>query len=175
MCILQDAEEHSLLSEDEVEVDPSQEKAMQHSVLDSMLGGGSGRGAAFEELLTDDAVDTGRATAAEPSDEEEEAEVPAAVVVQLPDHGTNSVPGSTTSITQPREQQLPAERTVFIRGLPLDITQQQLQATMLAFGAVKACRYVKREYQILHIQLIFVYIMKLYDVDDSSFQISGLS
>jgi len=117
---------------------------MQHSLLDSMLGGGTGRGPASEVSSEEDADDTGRA-AAQQEDDEEEAELPAAVVVQLPDHRTSSMAGNPVSSAFPHEQQLPAERTVFIRGLPLDVTQQQLQATMLTFGPVKACRYAQRQ------------------------------
>ena len=115
---------------------------MQHSVLDSMLRGGTEAVAASDddEKLAGGSGHTGGAAAAEVSDEEGEVELPAVAVLPLPDHGTSSVPSNAMSSIQSHEQELPAERTVFIRGLRLDTTQQQLQSTMLTYGPVKACR-----------------------------------
>lgn len=46
-----------------------------------------------------------------------------------------SLPNAEPSSSQP-------STTVFVRGLPLDVTQQQLHARLQAFGAVASCRLV---------------------------------
>lgn len=55
-----------------------------------------------------------------------------------------SQPASTSAPSAPAasKQHLQATAcTVFVRGLPLDVTQIQLQTKMEAYGRVKACRY----------------------------------
>ncbi|KAK9829098.1 hypothetical protein WJX72_003878 [[Myrmecia] bisecta] len=58
--------------------------------------------------------------------------------------GRGGVAGTSRDDPAPAESRtVPAEsRTVFVRGLPLDMTSQQLQARLESFGRVKACRLV---------------------------------
>ena len=52
--------------------------------------------------------------------------------------------GTPVAASQKDVQTSPMERTVFVRGMPLDTTQQQLRASMQQFGAITACRFVRR-------------------------------
>lgn len=123
---------------------------MQHSVLDSMLGADDSqkrpRKAPSKQLVTD-AAHAGEASAAEASDgddgdDDTEAEPAAGAIQQLPEADKRARPvfDSGAASSHQNERELPTERTVFVRGMPLDTTSQQLQAAMTNFGPVKACR-----------------------------------
>ena len=121
---------------------------MQHSVLDSMLGGAAGqsagRNASPRQLPGEAAPASEDASDGEAADEPESQQLePAQLALQqmaAAEPHARSVPASAAFGGQQTERELPTERTVFVRGLPLDATQQQLQAAMSNFGPVKACR-----------------------------------